>query len=132
MLSNWQSGKYKRNKEKRQPVTSAAEIVQCRAQLDQVKVDSTVLSYLMQLVQKSRALSDLQLGASPRAALSWLAAAKAHAAIQGKDFVTPDDIKFIADPILRHRLILSAEAELEGVTMTQVVSSLLRQIAVPR
>jgi MoxR-like ATPase len=86
----------------------------------------------MQLVQKSRALSDLQLGASPRAALSWLAAAKAHAAIQGKDFVTPDDIKFIADPILRHRLILSAEAELEGVTMTQVVSSLLRQIAVPR
>jgi MoxR-like ATPase len=132
MLSNWQSGKYKRNKEKKQPVTSAAEIVQCRQQLDEVKVDATVLSYLMQLVQKSRALSDLQLGASPRAALNWLAAAKAHAAIQGKDFVTPDDIKFIADPVLRHRLILSAEAELEGVTMTQVVSSLLRQIAVPR
>jgi MoxR-like ATPase len=132
MLTNWQSGKYKRSKQKPQPVTSAVEIVNCREQLDVVKVDSTVLSYLMQLVQKTRTLSDLQLGASPRAALNWLAAAKAHAAMQGKDFVTPDDIKFVAEPVLRHRLILSAEAELEGVTMTQVISSLLRQIAVPR
>jgi MoxR-like ATPase len=132
MLSNWQSGKYKRSKQKKEPVTSAEEIIKCRDRLDEVKVDSTVLTYLMQLVQKSRTLSDLQLGASPRAALNWLAAAKAHAAIQGKDFVTPDDIKFVGEPVLRHRLILSAEAELEGVTMTQVVSSLLRQIAVPR
>jgi len=132
MLLNWQEGRYKRGKVKPAPVTSEREIIQCREQLDQVKVESTVLSYLMQLVQKSRSLSDLQLGASPRAALNWLAAAKAHAAIQGKDFVTPDDIKFVADPVLRHRLILTAEAELEGVTMAQVTGSLLRQIAVPR
>jgi MoxR-like ATPase len=132
MLLNWQEGKYKRGNVKPTPVTSEREIVQCREQLDQVKVESTILSYLMQLVQKSRNLSDLQLGASPRAALNWLSAAKAHAAIQGKDFVTPDDIKFVADPVLRHRLILTAEAELEGVTMAQVIGSLLRQIAVPR
>jgi len=86
----------------------------------------------MEIVQKSRALSDLQLGASPRAALSWLAAAKSHAAIEGKDFVTPDNIKFVAEPVLRHRLILTAEAELDGVTVSQVIANLLRQVAVPR
>jgi MoxR-like ATPase len=132
MLFNWQAGRYKRGGPKIDPVTSRSEIIECRQLLDQVKVDATVLAYLMQLVQKSRNLSDLQLGASPRAALNWLAAAKAHAAIQGKDYVTPDDIKFVSEPLLRHRLILTAEAELEGMTINQVVGALLRQIAVPR
>jgi len=132
MLSNWQSGKYKRHKRKLEPVTTAKEIVECRNQLEEVKVQESVLSYLMQLVQKSRHLSDLQLGASPRAALNWLAAAKSNAAIQGKDFVTPDDIKAVAEPVLRHRFILTPEAELEGVTISQVIGNLLRQIAVPR
>jgi MoxR-like ATPase len=132
MLSNWQSGKYKRSKKKIEPVTSAKEIVECRDQLEEVKVQESVLNYLLQLVQKSRNLSDLQLGASPRAALNWLAAAKSNAAIQGKDFITPDDIKAVAEPVLRHRFILTPEAELEGVTISQVIGNLLRQIAVPR
>jgi len=132
MLENWQNGKYKRKSQPSETITSADEIISCREQLDSVKVEETILTYLVELVHKSRALSDLQLGASPRAGLSWLAAAKAHAAIEGKDFVTPDNIKFVAEPVLRHRLILTAEAELDGVTQSQVISNLLRQIPVPR
>jgi len=132
MLANWQAGKYKRSASKVKPVTSASEILNCRGQLDEVKVESSVLEYLMHLVQKSRSMSDLRLGASPRAALNWLSAAKSHAAIDGKDFVTPDNIKFVAEPVLRHRLILTPEAELEGVTIPQVIGTLLKQIAVPR
>jgi MoxR-like ATPase len=132
MLGNWQAGKYKRSASKLKPVTSAEEILACRRSLDEVKVEPSVLEYLMHIVQKSRNMSDLRLGASPRAALNWLAAAKSHAAMEGKDFVTPDNIKFVAEPVLRHRLILTAEAELEGVTIAQIISSLLKQIAVPR
>lgn len=132
MLTNWQSGHYKKNAPSLAPVATAEEILACRAQLDAVRVDDTILGYLVDLVQKSRSFSDLQLGASPRSALSWLAAAKAHAAIEGRDFVTPDNIKFVAEPVLRHRLILTPESELDGVTLAQVINNLLKQIPVPR
>lgn len=132
MLSNWQNGLYKKHNINLDPITTADEIVACRTQLESIKVDDTILGYLVDLVQKSRSLSDLHLGASPRSALSWLAAAKAHAAIEGKDFVTPDNIKFVAEPVLRHRLILTPESELDGVTLSQVIGNLLKQIPVPR
>jgi MoxR-like ATPase len=132
MLINWQDGFYRKKSPPLEPCVTVEEILEARQKLDNVKVEESVLSYLMEIVQKSRALSDLQLGASPRAALSWLAAAKSHAAIVGKDFVTPDNIKFVAEPVLRHRLILTAEAELDGVTVSQVIANLLRQVAVPR
>ncbi len=132
MLKNWQEGMYRKKAVQTEAVTTFDEIIACRQQLESVKVEESILNYLMELVQKSRTLSDLQLGASPRAALSWLAAAKAHAAIDGKDFVTPDNVKFVAEPVLRHRLILTAEAELDGVTLNHVISNLLRQIPVPR
>ncbi len=132
MLQNWQEGKYRRFTEPLQAVTTADEILTCRQELLKVKVEDSVMNYLIELVQKSRSVSDLQLGASPRAARAWLGAAKAHAAIEGRDFVTPDNIKFMAEPVLRHRLILNAEAELDGVTVAQVVANILRQVAVPR
>lgn len=132
MLTKWQGGAYKKHAVQLDPVTTADEILECRLALDTIKVDDTILGYLVDLVQKSRHLSDLQLGASPRSALSWLAAAKAHAAIEGKDFVTPDNIKFVAEPVLRHRLILTPESELDGVTLSQVIGNLLKQIPVPR
>lgn len=132
MLNNWQDGFYRKKSLPLDPCVTVDEILSARQQLDKVKVDESILTYLMEIVQKSRSLSDLQLGASPRAALSWLAAAKSHAAIEGKDFVTPDNIKFVAEPVLRHRLILTAEAELDGVTVSQVIANLLRQVAVPR
>ena len=132
MLANWQSGVYDAGKSELQPVVSAAEILDCRQKLRALKVDESIYTYLMQLVQKSRNLSDVQLGASPRAALSWLAAAKAHAALEGRDFVTPDNIKFVAVPVLRHRLMLTPESELEGTNTTQVVNKLLSLVPVPR
>ncbi|PZM84654.1 MAG: magnesium chelatase [Candidatus Melainabacteria bacterium] len=132
MLLNWQEGFYRKKTPALEPCVSVEEILQARQELDNVKVEESILNYLMEIVQKSRNLSDLQLGASPRAALSWLAAAKSHAAIEGKDFVTPDNVKFVAEPVLRHRLILTAEAELDGVTVGQVITNLLRQVPVPR
>lgn len=132
MLANWQDGLYDRKTHAVEPVTSAEDVLECRQELKEVKVEQSLFDYLAQLVQKSRKLVDLQLGASPRAALSWLSAAKAHAAIEGRDFVTPDNIKFVAHPVLRHRLILTPEAELDGVTIAQLISNLLGQVQVPR
>jgi MoxR-like ATPase len=132
MLRNWQSGHYSRNAAPLAAVCSEDEILVCRRHLSAIKVEESVMDYLIELVHKSRTVSDLQLGASPRAALAWLAAAKAHAATEGRDFVTPDNIKFIAEPVLRHRLLLTAEAELDGVTIAQVIANLLRQVPVPR
>jgi MoxR-like ATPase len=131
MLSNWQEGKYDRSLSG-EAVVSPQEISSCRARLKDVKVEDSLFDYLMQLVQKSRTLSDVQLGASPRAAIYWLAAAKAHAAIEGRDFVTPDNIKFVAHPVLRHRLILTPESELEGINTDQVIAKLLALVPVPR
>jgi MoxR-like ATPase len=132
MIRNWQSGHYGRNAAPIKPVCSDADILACRRHLTGIKVEESVMDYLIELVHKSRTISDLQLGASPRAALAWLSAAKAHAATEGRDFVTPDNIKFIAEPVLRHRLLLTAEAELDGVTIIQVIANLLRQVPVPR
>jgi MoxR-like ATPase len=131
MLGNWQSGLYDKKLEV-QPVVSPDDLSRCHKLLRQVKVEDSLFDYLMQLVQKSRSLSDVQLGASPRAALYWLSAAKAHAAMEGRDFVTPDNIKFIAHPVLRHRLILTPESELEGTTTDQVINKLLGLVPVPR
>lgn len=132
MLRNWQAGKYDRHLPPLQPVTTAEEVAECRRLLSSVTVEDSIIDYICELVNKSRALSDLQLGASPRSSLSWLAAAKAHAAIEGRDFVTPDNVKFVAEPILRHRFILTPEAELDGVTIPQIIKNLMRQIPVPR
>lgn len=132
MLANWQNGVYDRKAAQLQPVVSVAEIIECRQRLREVNVEDSLFNYLMQLVQKSRSLSDVQLGASPRAALAWLSAAKAHAALEGRNFVTPDNIKFVAHPILRHRLILTPESELEGINTTQVINKLLGLVPVPR
>jgi MoxR-like ATPase len=131
MLSNWQSGLYDKRSEYA-TVLNPQDLMQCRMQLKQVRVEDSLFDYLMQLVQKSRTLSDVHLGASPRAALYWLSAAKAHAAMEGRDFVTPDNIKFVAHPCLRHRIILTPECELEGTTTDQVITKLLGLVPVPR
>lgn len=132
MLRNWQSGQYTRFSNPVEAVCTEQDIISSRKLLSLVKVEESILDYLVALTVKSRNVSDLSLGASPRAALAWLAAAKAHAAIEGRDFVTPDNVKFVAEPVLRHRLLLTAEAELDGVTVNQVISNLLRQVPVPR
>jgi MoxR-like ATPase len=105
---------------------------QCRAELDAVTVEDSVLDYVVRIAAESRKSTDLILGASPRAAVHLLRAAKAAAAIEGRDFVTPDDVKSLATPTLRHRIVLKAEAEIEGLDADAVCRRVLSRLDVPR
>jgi MoxR-like ATPase len=95
-------------------------------------VSEPIIDYLLALVQRSRQYPDLALGASPRSAGSWLQTSKAAAWLAGRDYVTPDDVKAVALPLLRHRLILKPEAMLDGLMIDAVIASLLNQVPVPR
>jgi MoxR-like ATPase len=108
------------------------EVLAARQLVRQIKVEEPVIDYLLALVQASRNHSDLMLGASPRSAVGWLRAAQAQAWLGERDFVTPDDVKANALPLLQHRLILKPEAQLEGTRLEQVISSLLSRVPVPR
>ena len=114
------------------PMMTVEEILQVRQAVRAVTVQDNLLDYLLALVHRARQHSDLLLGPSPRSAVSWLQASKAHAWLRGRDYVTPDDVKAIAQPLLRHRLILSPEAQLDGLKMDTAIASLLDQVAVPR
>lgn len=115
-----------------QPVATVEEILQARQATLAVTVDDKILDYLLDLVARTRQHGDLQIGASPRSAVSWLQAAKAQAWLGDRDYVTPDDLKSVGIPLLRHRLILRPEAQLDGLQVDSVVSSLVGQVAVPR
>jgi MoxR-like ATPase len=134
MLLNSQDGKVggKVDLELLQAIASVEEILMARAEVKAVEVKDSILDYLLELVKRSRQHPDLSLGASPRSAVAWLQATKAHAWLEGRDFVTPDDVKAIAPPLLRHRLILRPEAQLDGLIIDTVINSLLGQVTVPR
>ena len=134
MLKNSQSGfEAKRiNIQNLKPILGNQDILAARQAVKQITVEEHILDYLLALTQKTRQSPDLSLGASPRSAVSWLQASKAHAWLQGYDYVTPDDIKAVAAPLLRHRLMLGPEAQLDGLTPDKVITSLLKQVAVPR
>jgi len=107
-------------------------ILGCREEVQQITVEPGIARYVVQVVRSSREAPGCVLGASPRASVALLVAAKALAAIRGKAYVTPDDVKAIALPVLRHRLILKPEAEIEGFSADQIVEDLLAQVPVPR
>ncbi len=107
-------------------------ILRCREELQKVTVEEGIVRYIVQIVRASREAPACVLGASPRASVALLAAAKALAAIRDKSYVTPDDVKSMARPVLRHRFILKPEAEIEGYTGDRVVEELLAQVPVPR
>ena len=117
---------------KLKPLATVQQILQARQEVRAIAVQEAVLDYLLGVVQKTRQHPDLVLGASPRSAVTWLQASKAQAWLSGREFVTPDDIKAIAPPLLRHRLILRPEAQLDGVGMDAVIASVLTQVHVPR
>lgn len=114
------------------PLATVEQILNARQGVQAVKVEDNIIDYILALVQRSRKHPDLALGASPRSAVSWLQTSKAHAWLAERDYVTPDDVKAIAPPLLRHRLILRPEAQLDGVQMDAVIASLLNQVPVPR
>jgi MoxR-like ATPase len=134
MLLNSQVGKVggKIDLEILQAIATVEQILAARAEVRTVEVKDAILDYLLELVKRSRQHPDLTLGASPRSAVAWLQATKAHAWLEGRDFVTPDDVKAIAPPLLRHRLILRPEAQLDGLVIDTVINSLLGQVPVPR
>ena len=88
--------------------------------------------YIARLINETRNNKSLYLGGSPRASLALAHAAKAIAAIRGRDFVTPDDIKFVAFPVLRHRVILTPEKEMEGVSVDAIIQQIIDKVEVPR
>lgn len=98
----------------------------------QIRADPSIVEYIVQLVRDTRQNSRVSLGASPRSSQSLLAAAKARAALEGTGFVTPDDVKAVAPSVLNHRLILKAEAEVEGITTDEVIRQTLERVPVPR
>ncbi len=114
------------------PVMNPEILAQCRAEIRHVQVDDGVLKYVTDIAQASRKSLDLILGGSPRASISLLLAAKTWAAIQNRAYVTPDDVKFLARPVYRHRIILKPEAEIEGLTPDTAMARILARVEVPR
>jgi len=98
----------------------------------QTRCDASIIDYVVELVRDTRQNPRVRLGGSPRSAQYLLAAAKARAALNGVDFVTPDDVKDVAFSVLNHRLLLKAEAEVEGTTTDDVIRQTLERVAVPR
>ena len=113
-------------------VGSNEEILAMKDRVDKIVVSEEVISYVTNIVRTTREMPALQLGASPRAAVTLLACAKAVACLFERDYVTPDDVTFIAPSVLRHRLILSPEAELERVSTDSVITQVLSSVVVPR
>ncbi len=114
------------------PLATVEQIVNARKAVQGVEVEDKLLDYVLALVQRTRQHPDLALGASPRAAVAWLQTSKAYAWLAGRNYVTPDDVKAIAFPLLRHRLILKPEAQLDNLMIDAVIASLLKQVPVPR
>jgi MoxR-like ATPase len=115
-----------------QPVLKSESLLQLREHLGGIVMRDDLIGYLVDIVRATRQHESVLVGAGPRATQSLIMATRAYAAISGRDFVTPDDIKAMASPVLEHRLILRPEFEIEGLTVPEVIQQVLQQIAVPR
>lgn len=115
-----------------EPVLAGEALVRYQEQVRQVHIEPPVLRYIAEVTTQTRDHSDLTLGASPRASVALMTAAKAWASLQGRDFVTPEDVQEVAPPVLRHRLILTPEQEMEGRRPDDVIRRVLERVEVPR
>jgi len=113
-------------------VTNSAKILEAQAAVRAVHLSDSVRDYVYRIVATTRAHPRITLGASPRAGVQLLAAAQAAAAIGGRDFVTPDDVKDLADLVIPHRLIVAPDAEIEGISAREILRDVLSTVAVPR
>src|SRR5947209_7722168 len=114
------------------PIVDSPGLLDLRGQVAAVKLDDSVAEYLVAIGRATRAMPEVQYGASVRGALGMLHASKAAAAFAGRDFVTPDDIKAIAPAVLRHRIVLKPEAELDGLRPDDIIHRILSSVPVPR
>ncbi len=113
------------------PVASASDVLKIRAMLPHVRVSDEIVEYIISIVEETHKHPMVRLGGSPRAAIALYLCSKANALISGRDFVIPDDVKYVAYSVLRHRILLKPEAELEGVTSDQVIREVLERVPVP-
>jgi len=113
-------------------VMEAQQLVAFQKVIQQVHVEDHLMQYIAEVVNKTRNHASLYLGASPRASINILKASKAFAAIQGRDFVIPEDIKAVMVPVLIHRIYLTPEKEMEGVTESQIISEIINSVPIPR
>ena len=115
-----------------QEVLSAADLSRLRSALGTITVRQELVDYLVDIVRATREHESILVGAGPRATQALLLASRAYAAIDGRDYISPDDVKALAVPVLEHRLILRPEYEIEGLTVPEVIDALLQEVTVPR
>ena len=134
IVSRWDAGFNSRHLEAVdvQPLADANSIKNCRNEIKAMRTETGVQKYIVEIVHKTRTHPTILYGASPRASVALLLCSKALAAIRGRDFSTPDDVRDVALPVLRHRLALRAEAELDGATADAVISDIIKTVEVPR
>ncbi len=132
IITNAQNRKTQNELDQISSVIDALEIVKYQSLVKQIIVEQDLIKYIAQIVEKTRKSNSLFLGGSPRASLAILNASKAFAAIEGRDFVTPEDIKFVLVPVLIHRVILTPEKEMEGLTTQQVIQQIIDSVEIPR
>lgn len=113
-------------------VLTIDQILAARKIIREIHVEDKLLDFVASIVHETRNNKSIYLGASPRASLAIIASAKAIAAINGRDFVTPDDIVFVSIPVLRHRIMLTPDREMEGITTDEVIKQIIHKIEVPR
>ncbi len=113
-------------------VVDSASLQACQSEIQAVTVEDSIFNYIVSLATASRNSDELVLGGSPRASISLLLASKAYAALQGRDYILPDDVKFLAPHVYRHRILLKPEAEIEGLTPDDVIDRLLAEAEIPR
>ncbi len=115
-----------------QPVFDLAALEQGRKAIEQVRVSAEIVAYIVDLIRATREHPSLQYGASPRAASMLAMASRAFAALQGRDYAIPDDVKHLATPVLRHRVVLSPGAEIEGLNFDQIIGQIITATPAPR
>ena len=132
ILQNTHDGKMTDYAMQVQPILSADMIVHLRRVASSLHIEEKVMRYIAELVYETRNNKALFLGGSPRASVAVLKASKAMAAMSGRSFVTPDDVKKVLTPVLRHRIMLTPEKEMEGSTADEIIESIVKKIEVPR
>lgn len=132
ILSGISSQKIKKDISDLAKVLSKDQIKKFRKQVQEIRIETNLIKYIAKIVENTRNNSSLYLGASPRASIGILNGAKAFAAMRGRDFVTPEDIREVTFPVLSHRVILTPDKEMEGVEPKQIISEILDKIEVPR
>lgn len=132
ILRRYNEGKDLRDVSQLRAILRAAELLEMRSLLPHVVVDQSLLHYITGIVIATRTSPQVELGASPRAGVALLQCAKAHALLQGRDFVVPDDVKAIAPSVLCHRISLTPDAEMNGITAERIVYTLLDTVEIPQ